>query len=177
TRSRARETPTRLDWAHWEIRGRTKPVALSMSPAAPRSCTRQNLQSEPRLRWRVPRLSGPCWFSSMNALPNRIDVAARAAKRRAQDVRAAIFRRLAQGFERGAHLGDEERGLLPRREVSTLGQLVVVDELRVRLLRPTARCLIELVREGAHGDRDLDAPRVEETSSRMVRVIPVEARR
>ena len=36
-------------------------------------------------------------------------------------------------------------------------ELVVVDEFRKRLLCPTLRALIELVRKGAYGNRDADA--------------------
>ena len=55
--------------------------------------------------------------------------------------------------------------LLPRREVPALGELVVVDQLGIRLLRPAPRGLIELVREGAHGDRDGDVLRRRRSAS------------
>src|SRR5215813_2972968 len=85
--------------------------------------------------------------------------------------------RFAERFERRPHLRSEELGLFPGGEVAAFGHLVVVDQLRIRPLRPTARRLIKLIREGAHGDRNLDAPGVEETAGRMVRVVPVKARR
>ena len=49
-------------------------------------------------------------------------------------------------LERCAHLGGEKLRLFPGREVGALRQFVVVDELRICLLRPTARGLIELAR-------------------------------
>ena len=61
--------------------------------------------------------------------------------------------------------------------MAALGEPVVVDELGIRLLRPALRRLVDLVGEGAHGDRDLDAPRIEEAARRKMRVVPVEARR
>ena len=63
---------------------------------------------------------------------------------------------LAQGFEAGAHLLGQELRLLPGGEVSTLGQLVVVDQVGIGLLGRTPRW-IEFVREDAHGNRDGDA--------------------
>src|SRR5262249_10667921 len=54
-----------------------------------------------------------------------------------------------------------------------LVDLVEVDELRVRLLRPAPRCLVELSREYAHRSRDGDALPVEESE----RVLPVETTR
>src|SRR5690349_1520022 len=72
--------------------------------------------------------------------------------------------RAAERPERRAQLGHEERRLLPRREVAALRERVVVNELRIRALRPAARRRVDLVGEGAHGDRDLDAPRVEEAA-------------
>src|SRR5262245_1052423 len=68
----------------------------------------------------------------------------------------------ANRFERRAKLGAEQLRLLPRGEVSSLVEPVVVDELGKGLLRPASRRLVELVGERAHGDRDLDALDVEE---------------
>ena len=45
-------------------------------------------------------------------------------------------------------------------------QLVVVDKFGIRALRPAPRSRIDLVGEGTHGNRDLDAPHVEEAASR-----------
>ena len=51
--------------------------------------------------------------------------------------------------------------------------LVVVDEVGVRLLGPAARNPVDLVGEGAHADRDLDALEGEEGQL----VLPVQPRR
>src|SRR5262249_47529483 len=58
-------------------------------------------------------------------------------------------------------VGREQLGLLPSREVTALVGLVVVDEIRERLLGPTAGSRVELVRKRRHGDRDGDALHVE----------------
>ena len=53
-----------------------------------------------------------------------------------------------------------------------------MDELGIRLLSPALRRLVDLVGESAHGDRDLDAPHVEEAAGRKIMPgVPVEARR
>src|SRR5215472_11912391 len=83
----------------------------------------------------------------------------------------------AQRLERGAHLRNEGCRLFPGREVATLGKVVVVDQLGIRLLRPTARRRIDLVRERAHSHRDLDAPHVKEAARRRVHIVPVKPRR
>src|SRR3954466_7744778 len=80
------------------------------------------------------------------------------------------YRHLAKRAQPGADLGDEQLRLLPGREVPALVELVVVDEVGIRLLCPTARRLIELVREDAHGYRDGHTLRVEETEL----VFPIE---
>ena len=54
-----------------------------------------------------------------------------------------------------------------------LVDLVVVDEIGIGALRPVPRRLVELVREDAHGSRDLDALRREEGEL----VLPIEASR
>src|SRR5215204_2399904 len=77
---------------------------------------------------------------------------------------------LAKRPERGPHLGREELRLLPGREVVALVDLVEVDEVGIGLLGPTARRLIELTREDAHGGRNRGALDVEEAE----RVLPVE---
>ena len=46
--------------------------------------------------------------------------------------------------------------LFPSRKVPAFVELVVVDEIGIRLLCPTPRGLIELIREGAHGNRHGD---------------------
>src|SRR5499425_3646534 len=79
----------------------------------------------------------------------------------------------AQGPEARANLFREDLGLFPGREMAALVDLVVMDELGIRLLRPTARQRIELVRENAHGNRDRHPPDAEEP----LPVLPVEAAR
>src|SRR3954468_15052856 len=82
---------------------------------------------------------------------------------------------LPQRPERNSELVGQRRGLLPRSEVAALGQAVVVDQLGIGLLCPALRRLVDLVGEGADGDRDLDAARVEEAAAREVGIVPVEA--
>jgi Pyridine nucleotide-disulphide oxidoreductase, dimerisation domain len=97
---------------------------------------------------------------------------------RASLVRALLFlARLPQRLERCAHLSGEQLRLFPGGEVTAFGEPVVMDQLRVGPLGPAPRRRVELVGEDAHGDRDLDAPGVEEASRWMVRVVPVKARR
>src|SRR5262245_16578590 len=72
---------------------------------------------------------------------------------------------LAKRPETHAKFLREELRLLEGREVAALGELVVVDEVGVRLLRPAARRRIELVREDAHGRREGDAFDVEVPSA------------
>src|SRR5258706_6750966 len=67
-----------------------------------------------------------------------------------------------QRLERGAKLGHEDLRLFPGREVSAFLDLVVVDELGIRPLRPAPRSLIELIRKGSHRDGDGDVFRSEE---------------
>jgi hypothetical protein len=62
--------------------------------------------------------------------------------------------------------------LLPGGEVSALGELIVVNQFRIRLLCPTPRGWIEFVREHAHGDRDGDALGVEIA---FAKIFPVKA--
>src|SRR5215218_2575983 len=81
--------------------------------------------------------------------------------------------RLAQRPERSPEVSDDQLRLLPRREMAALVVLVVVDQLRVRLLGPTARALIELVGERADRDGDGDLLRVEEGEL----VFPIQAGR
>src|SRR5207344_261526 len=52
--------------------------------------------------------------------------------------------------------------LLPCCEVAAFVELVVIDEFGIRPLCPTSRGLIELVRKGAHRDRDGDVFRGKE---------------
>src|SRR5262245_46071024 len=83
---------------------------------------------------------------------------------------------LAQRLTAREHGGHEQLRLFPRREVSAFGEPVVVDQLGIRLLSPTLRRLVDLFGESAHGDRDLDAPHVEEAAGRKIMPgVPVEA--
>src|SRR5262245_32958275 len=59
---------------------------------------------------------------------------------------------LPQRLEARAHLRNEERRLLPSREVAAFGELVEVDELRIRLFRPVLRGGVQLVGKDAHRD-------------------------
>ncbi len=62
--------------------------------------------------------------------------------------------------------------------MTAFGEPVVVDEFGVRALCPTTRRLVDLIGERAHGNWDLDASDVEETSSgRDLCSVPIEARR
>jgi len=63
-----------------------------------------------------------------------------------------------QGLEAIAHLCDEELGLFPRREVTPLVELVVVNEFGICPLGPASRGGIDLVGEDTHGHRDGDVP-------------------
>src|SRR5215208_897500 len=72
-----------------------------------------------------------------------------------------------------AQLLREDLRLLPGGEVPALLDPVVVNELRIRLLRPALRSRIELVREDGDTNRDLDARDVEEGQM----ALPVEAGR
>src|SRR5687768_101667 len=59
--------------------------------------------------------------------------------------------------ERCPELLREELGLLPGGKVAALVDLIEVDEVGVRLLRPTPRRLILLAGKDAHGHRNGDA--------------------
>src|SRR4051812_6600956 len=80
---------------------------------------------------------------------------------------------LAKRAEPRAQLGGVQLRLLPGGEVPALVELVVMDQVGIRLLCPTPRHLIELVREDAHGYRDRYALRVEEAEL----VFPIETSR
>src|SRR5882672_9747404 len=64
--------------------------------------------------------------------------------------------RWTQRPERRPHLRAEELRLFPGREVTAFVELVVVDELGKRPLRPTARGLVELVWKGAYDVLDVE---------------------
>src|SRR5688500_6000311 len=79
---------------------------------------------------------------------------------------------VAQGLEGGAKFLREDFRLFPCREMAALLGLVVVDEIRIRPNRPTFGSLKQLVRKGAHSDRDSDVLRREIVQF----VLPVETR-
>ena len=71
-----------------------------------------------------------------------------------------------------------ELRLLPRREVPAFGIFVVISELGIRFLSPTARGGIDFVGEGAYGHRDGgDALDVEKALLRRGAVVPIGTRR
>src|SRR5882672_12493658 len=59
--------------------------------------------------------------------------------------------RLTQGPECGSELRAEKLRLLPGRKVAAFVELVVMDEVGIRPLRPTPRSRVDLVGESAHG--------------------------
>src|SRR5262249_51175506 len=71
----------------------------------------------------------------------------------------------------------EDLRLLPRREVSTLVELVVIDELGIRPLCPTPRGLVDFVWKRAHSHRDGDVFDVEKAYLRGQSVFPIETSR
>src|ERR1700722_19726882 len=73
--------------------------------------------------------------------------------------------------EAGSDLRRKALRLLPGSEVSALGELIVVDQFRIRPLCPAPRGWIKFVREDAHGDRDGDALGVEIP---FAKIFPVE---
>ena len=81
---------------------------------------------------------------------------------------------LPERAEPHAQLGGVQLRLLPGGEVPAAVDLVVVDEVGVRLLRPAPRRLEELVGEDAHGHRDGDVPDVGEAA--VPQVLPVRLR-
>src|ERR1700686_4962352 len=77
----------------------------------------------------------------------------------------------AQRLECSAQLTNQEFRLFPRSEVPAFGQLIIIDEFGIRLLRPAPWGWIEFVREDAHSGRDRDAFDGEE---RRPFVLPIE---
>src|SRR5262249_58366134 len=61
--------------------------------------------------------------------------------------RPSISTWLAQRTKRSAHLGDKELRLLPGGEMGAFVELVIMDEIGIRPLRPTARSGVDLVGE------------------------------
>src|ERR1043166_9092710 len=86
--------------------------------------------------------------------------------------------KLPQRLERRAQITHEKLWLLPGREVCAFVVLVVKDEFRIRLFSPTLWRLVDFFRESAYGDRNLDAPHIEEAAGRKIMSrVPVETRR
>jgi hypothetical protein len=81
--------------------------------------------------------------------------------------------RFAEWAEPGADLLCEELRLLPGRKVPAFVDLVVVDELGIRLFCPTPRGRADVVRKDAHRHRNGDLFRGEEGQL----VLPIEASR
>src|SRR5688572_30375317 len=72
-----------------------------------------------------------------------------------------------------AELRRKHVGLLQRGEVSAVRELVVMNQLRIRALRPGPGGLVELVRESADRDRDGDVFRCKEREL----AFPIQTRR
>src|SRR2546427_4900967 len=108
------------------------------------------------LAWASAEANTPSWSAAiaMAAVPKN--------RRRSWSISSDIRRPLLAGpsvlgpqrLEALADLCDEELGLFPCREVPAFREPIVMDELRIRLLRPAPGGLIELIRKGAHGGRD-----------------------
>src|SRR5215216_654802 len=71
-------------------------------------------------------------------------------------VRPVSYLDLPQRLEPYAHLIHQKLRLFPRRKVPALVELVVMDELGIRPLRPTPRRMVDLVRKNAYRNRDGD---------------------
>src|SRR5262249_11711073 len=71
---------------------------------------------------------------------------------------------VAKRFERHAKFFREKLRLFPGREVAAFVDLIEIDEIGIRLLRPAARGRVDFVRKNAHGDRDGDISRIEKAS-------------
>src|SRR6185436_15558578 len=80
-------------------------------------------------------------------------------------------------LETGPEFGHERFRLFPRRKVSALGEPVVPEQLGISALGPTLRGLIDLVRIGHHGYRDLYTPDVEEAALGDLPGVPIKTRR
>src|SRR5258705_325917 len=120
-----------MDWqsARREIRAGTVTGTRWTSPTVARSIPSQRPQLAPRWQWRTPRRRGACLFSSAKAFAIAVDVAAcrEVGARNACALKSSD--RFAERLEGGAHLGGEERRLLPGREMRAFVELVVMDEL------------------------------------------------
>src|SRR5215510_4568943 len=81
--------------------------------------------------------------------------------------------RLAQWLERRPQLLSYELRLFPSRKVATFGKPVVVDQVGIGSLDPTARGRVYLLWKYAHGNRDGDVFRREEPQL----VFPIQTRR
>src|SRR5438876_9581689 len=105
-----------------------------------------------KLRHRVAITRGPFAFS-----PFEIRYTADDARLGAPStVRPLTYLHLPQRLEPYAHLIHQKLWLFPRRKVPALVELVVMDELGIRPLRPSPRRIVDLVRKDAHRHRDGD---------------------
>src|SRR5262245_4857083 len=85
---------------------------------------------------------------------------------------------IAQRSEARSHVLRQEFWLLPGREVPAFVVLVVVDKPGIRLLRPSPRGWIQLVRKHAHGNGDGNALDTEKVKLVLpVETLPIETGR
>src|SRR6476661_4952334 len=100
-------------------------------------------------------------------------------RRHSRNVCRRLDGHLAKRPEPGADLLAEELRLLPGRKVPAFVELVVMNELGIRPLGPAPWGRKEVVREGAHGDRDVDAFDIEkaEPALQLANPLPVETAR
>src|SRR5450755_1683161 len=84
-----------------------------------------------------------------------------------------LLAQLTQRSERFSELLTEELRLFPRSKVSAFREPVVVNQFGIGFLGPALRGLIDLVRKGAHRNRDGDVPGGEKSTL----IFPVETSR
>src|SRR3954471_18868251 len=99
----------------------------------------------------------------------RVEPLSRLAER--GNARTRKYGHLAKRAEPRAQLGGVQLRLLPGGEVPAAVDLVEVDEVGVRLLRPAPGDLEELVRKDTHRNRNGDVPDVGEAA--VPQVLPV----
>ena len=87
-----------------------------------------------------------------------------------------VLHRSTKRLETCTKFGNKDLRLFPGREVPALLDLVVMDEFRIRPLRPTPRGRIELVRKDAHGNRDGGGDAFDSEERRPL-VLPIETGR
>src|SRR5437879_2660824 len=95
-----------------------------------------------KLRHRVAITRGPSAFSPFEIRYTADDAHLGAPS----TVRPLTYLHLPQRLEPYAHLIHQKLRLFPRRKVPALVELVVMDELGIRPLRPAPRCSDDLVR-------------------------------